>query len=405
MRIFEDPVHQQFAEWALGFAPFGGSDVGELDAIAAAVAPGNDDSFHDAYSSFAKRRIAEGEAALAKGHHASARACFLRAAQYLSNATHPLFGTPVDPRVVAGYRLMMATFERALALSEAPVVKLDLPYEGTTLPGYFLRARGHEHAPRPTIIAGGGWDSCMVDNYFGIGVAALERGYHVILHDGPGQGGALIERGLTLRHDWEQVVTPVVDVAMALDGVDASRIVYQPWSLGGYMAPRVAAFEHRLAAVVCDPGQMDIGRKMNAALGKLGLSPEAIARLPRMTPNDEQRLMGVIEGSRTLRWQIAGRAFWANGARDLPSLAAELMKWSLDPATVAQVRCPALVTAADGDRASTDSRELYDALRCPKTFVQFTEADGAAQHCAILNRTFAERVILDWLDATLGMQA
>ena len=79
-----------------------------------------------------------------------------------------------------------------------------------------------------------------------------------------------------------------------------------------------------------------------------------------------------------------------------------MMKWKLDAATVAQIRCPTLVTAADGDRASTNARELFDALKVPKSFVRFTAADGADQHCAQLNRSFANRVMLDWLDETLG---
>ena len=56
---------------------------------------------------------------------------------------------------------------------------------------------------RPTILVGGGWDSTMVENHLGMGVAALRRGYHVMLLDGPGQGRLLIDEGLPLRHDWE----------------------------------------------------------------------------------------------------------------------------------------------------------------------------------------------------------
>jgi hypothetical protein len=48
-------------------------------------------------------------------------------------------------------------------------------------------------------------------------------------------------------------VGPLVDAALRIDVVDPKGIVFEPWSLGGYMAPRAAAFEHRLAAVVCDP--------------------------------------------------------------------------------------------------------------------------------------------------------
>ena len=63
------------------------------------------------------------------------------------------------------------------------------------------------------------------------------------------------------------MITPVVDAALAIDLVDPDRIVYQPWSLGGYLAPRAAAFEHRLAAIVADPGQIDVGIKFNGGSG------------------------------------------------------------------------------------------------------------------------------------------
>lgn len=405
MAFFQDPLHEQFAEWAIGFAPYGGADYGEVQAMAAQVKPADDDSFFDVLHAFARRRIDEGDAALAKGHVATARECWLRGAALLGLAYHPLYGTPVDPRLLAASRLQMTLFDKAVALGPHPAQKVRVPYGDTTLPAYLLRAEGYESDVRPTILVGGGWDSTLVDNYFGIGAAALRRGYHVLLHDGPGQGRLLFEEGLTLRHDWEMVVTPVVDAALALDGVDPSRIAYQPWSLGGYMAPRVAAFEPRIAALVCDPGQIDVGSKMLPVMKMMGLDDAAIARLPLLSPGDEAKLLAIMNGNRMLRWQVIKRGFWTNGATDLSSFLAEMMKWRLDAGTVARIRCPTLVTAADGDRASTNARELYDALTCPKRFVQFTAADGADQHCEMLNRSLANRVILDWLDEVFSLPA
>ena len=127
-------------------------------------------------------------------------------------------------------------------------------------------------------------------------MASLRRGYHVLLHDGPGQGRLLVDEGLPLRHDWEHVVTPVVDAALAIDVVDPKGIVYEPWSLGGYMAPRVAAFEHRLAAIIADPGQLDVGGKLTVGLSMMGLSADAIAKLPAIDPADEKKVMSVIDG-------------------------------------------------------------------------------------------------------------
>jgi pimeloyl-ACP methyl ester carboxylesterase len=60
------------------------------------------------------------------------------------------------------------------------------------------------------------------------------------------------------RPDWEAVVTPVVDFAAGRAEVDPDRMVIIGRSFGGYLAPRAAAFEHRLAALIADPGQFDL---------------------------------------------------------------------------------------------------------------------------------------------------
>jgi alpha-beta hydrolase superfamily lysophospholipase len=400
--FFSDPLHEEFASWVLGFAPYGGGDVGEVQALAAQVDPGDDGSFHDAFVRFAGRRIEEGDAAAALGHRVTAYDCYLRAASLLGVAYHPLYGTPVDARLVDTFHVQMDAFERALTLLDPPGEKVHVAYENTTLPAYFLRAPGHEHEVRPVILVGGGWDSTVVENHLGIGVAALRRGYHVLLHDGPGQGRLLVDDGLPLRHDWEQVVAPVVDAALAIEVVDPRRIVYQPWSLGGYFAPRTAAYEHRLAAVVADPGQLDVGVKFAGAMKMFGLGDDAIARLPALEPADEQQVMTAINGNRSMRWKIVQRGFWTNDAADLSSWLAEMSKWKLEPDEVAAIGCPTLVTSAQSDMASSNAKDLYDALQCPKTLVEFSDADGAGMHCEMLNRSMANRTTLDWLDATLA---
>ena len=278
MAIFTDPLHDEFTEMMLGMAPYGGADLGEVVAMAKQVKDGDDGSFFEVCAATAKARIAEGDAAAEADHLQTAYDCYLRAALFLGIGYHPIYGTPVDPRLVDAFHLQMETFEKALRLGVVRAETVDVPYEGTRIPAWFVRGVGHEDERRPCILVGGGWDSTMVENFLGIGVAALRRGYHVLLHDGPGQGKLLIDEGLTLRHDWEAVVTPVVDAAVGIDVVDPDRIVYEPWSLGGYMAPRVAAYEHRLAAIVADPGQIDIGGKITGPMAAMGLSADAIAR-------------------------------------------------------------------------------------------------------------------------------
>jgi alpha-beta hydrolase superfamily lysophospholipase len=403
--MFSDAVHDEFSSWVLGLAPYGGGDVGEVELLASKVTPGDDGSFFDVFSGYAKRRIEEGESAAAKGHRVTARDCYLRAACLLGAGYHPLYGKPVDQRLVDAFHLQMDTFDKAMALADPPAEKVVVPYEDTTLPAYFLRAPGYEDAVRPVVLVGGGWDSTVVENYLGIGAAASQRGYHVLLHDGPGQGRLLVDEGRPLRHDWEHVVTPVIDAALAIDVVDRERIVYEPWSLGGYMAPRVAAFEHRLAAIVADPGQLDVGVKVTAAFAMMGLSKDAVANLPQLDPDDEAMIMKVIDGDRGLQWKIVKRGFWTNGASDLSSFLAEMTKWKLDAEMVAEISAATLVTAAQSDPVSSNARDLYDALSCPKYFIEFRDVDGAGMHCEMVNRSMANRQILDWLDDTLASRS
>ena len=402
MPMFADPVHDEFSTWILGFAPYGGGDVGEVAQLATQVAPGDDDSFLEAFSGFADRLVDEASAAAAAGHRHTARSCELRAAAYYGVAYHVLFGAPVDPRLLDAFHRQSDAFARHMALLDVPGEQLSIPYEGTHLPAWFVRNPRRPHDRLPTILVGGGWDSTMVENHLGMGVAALERDYHVLLHDGPGQGKLLFEEGLPLRHDWEAVVTPVVDAALAIDVVDPAGIVYQPWSLGGFMAPRVAAHEHRLAAVIADPGQMDMGAKLAGPFRLLGLSEEAAARLPELDDEFAAGATEFIAADRTLHWSIIQRGFWANGAADLQAFVKEMWRWKLEPEELAAITCPMLVLSADNDRASGDTQQLFDALPEPKRHLHFTTAEGAGMHCEMLNRSAANRRILDWLDDTLA---
>ena len=115
MPLFADEVHEEFSMWLLGFAPYGGADYGEVQALAAQVQAGDDGSFFDGCHALAVRRIDEGDRAVAAGKIATARDCYLRGAAMLGIGYHPLYGTPVDPRLRDAFRLQMATFDKAIS--------------------------------------------------------------------------------------------------------------------------------------------------------------------------------------------------------------------------------------------------------------------------------------------------
>src|SRR5262249_24609601 len=85
-------------------------------------------------------------------------------------------------------------------------------------------------------------------------------GYNALIFEGPGQGEMLFLRKIPFRPGWEKVISPIVSWLRKRSDVDEDRIALTGWSLGGGLVIRAAAFEHRLAAVVADPGFVDIWR-------------------------------------------------------------------------------------------------------------------------------------------------
>ena len=395
--LLEDPLLDGFMSWALGYAPYGGGDVGEIVAIARAIGAGDDTVYHDAWIEAADRLAAEGDACARRGRSESAREAYLRATSFYSFSYRPLYGEPVDPRLPAAFAKQMAAFDKAIGLSEVPIERVRIPFEGTTLPGCLMRAAGREGERRPLLIVTNGYDASLTDMVFAIGVAAVRRRYHCLIFDGPGQGAVLIEQKIRLRPDWENVVGPVVDFALTQPGIDPDRIALTGWSLGGFLAPRAASGEHRLAACIADPGNWGIGPGLRGFARGFGLSPAEIDALPDLDEATLLRMSHAIAADRRMRWSVMGRGFWVHGVASLGDYLRVGEAFTLEGRTD-MIRCPTLITAADHDPLATGAQALYDALTCEKAILRFTAAEGAGDHCEIMNRSALNRRVFDWLD-------
>jgi len=393
--LFEDDFHDEFGTWALAYIPYGGADVGEIAAVARAVGKGDDSAFYDAFVAAGDRMVAEAEEALDKGHPTSARELFLRASVFYAASFHPIYGRPVDPRLLAAFRKQIAAFDRGLALGDPPVKPMRIPFEGASMAAYLIPAVGHEREVRPLMILTNGYDGTITDMYFASAVAASRRGYHVLMFDGPGQGEMLYVQGVPIRADWETVISKVVDFALTLQNVDASKIALSGWSLGGYLAPRGASGEPRLAALIADPGQWGPADGMRAFLAKAmpGVEP---------TPSAFEQLQGRIEKNRRQRWQFIQRGFWVHAVDSLEGYVRALEPFTME-GRAELIRCPTLLTFAENDVLASTAEAFFGKLQCPKKLIRFTAAEGAGDHCEMQNRSLFNRRMLDWLDETLRM--
>jgi pimeloyl-ACP methyl ester carboxylesterase len=395
-KLMKDELFEAQLLRAIGYAPYEGADAGECLAAAGRVSRTSLTSWHDAWSALAARLAGEAAASAAAGRVASARSGFFRAANYFRTAGLFAMGTPVDPRLVEAHRREVESFRRGAALLAVPPELVQIPYEGSSLPGYFFRAAADDD-PRPTVILTNGYDGTAEELYFTNGAAALERGYNVLAFDGPGQGSMIIDHGVPLRPDWENVISPVVDYLTARPDVDRERIAIIGLSLGGYLAPRAATAEHRLAACVSDCGPYDV---FDAAARRL---PGFLARqLPDGSPallRLLDRLLRMVMNKPTAGWAMR-RNLMVHGLTDPLDYFRIAPQYSLK-GIEGRIKCPTFVCSAEGDDLSTDARKFYDALTCPKRYHQFTAAEGAGQHCESGARTLFHQHAFDWLDHVL----
>ncbi len=404
-QLFIDEMHDEFGTWMLGYTPYGGGDHGDVAAVAAAVGDGDDGAFYDAWVTAGDRAVAEAEAAASAGHRLSAEDLYLRASAFYASAYHPLYGAPVDPRLLHAYRAQMQAFDRGMALRDVPVprdevILTDPDHGPVRMPVYLIPAPGHETAVRPLLILVNGYDATITDVFFASAIAALRRGYHCLLFDGPGQGGVLYEQGVPLRPDWEVVVSALIDHALCSPIVDPDRIAVSGWSLGGYLAPRAASGDPRIAACIADPGQWDLGENMRDFVHRFGATPEEAADPRLISDALLERITAAVRANPKLTWAILQRGFWANGVSDMRGFLEKTAQFTLRDRIV-DIRCPVLLARAENDPLAAGVERFAAALSAPATIVDFSAAEGAGEHCEMMNRSLLNRRVLDWLDDIL----
>ncbi len=279
----------------------------------------------------------------------------------------------------------MAAFRAALPLLSHPARVLSSPW-----PGYLFTPAGPA-VPRPTILHIGGYDATAEELYASAG-PALERGYAFAAVDGPGQGSALYDQRVPMRPDWEHVVPGMVESLLTEPEVDVAKIVLVGRSFGGFLAPRGAAGEPRLAAMIADPGQYDLATAATARLGDLA------GRVNDPAADDQFNALLTVPALKAL---LAPRMV-THGASSVRAYLADMLRYT-NAAVIAQVTCPSYVTDNETDAVSSgQGRQLFDHLACPKEFRLFTQAEGAAGHCEGMAPIVFWTAAFDWLDHTIS---
>ena len=102
--------------------------------------------------------------------------------------------------------IVKVRYVEPLFFMEPPVESIEIPFEGTVLPGYFRKA-ATTNAPAKTLLLLGGAETFAEELFFYIGPQALARGYNLLTVDLPGQGLLPLE-GLFFRPDMGPTALP-----------------------------------------------------------------------------------------------------------------------------------------------------------------------------------------------------
>ena len=391
--VFDNEFYDGQLSRTLTAAYAGMADMGEAFATAREIAEPDPDRWYDGW--FA-RAESVGRAAEAAADRATRRSAHLRASEYFRQSYFFLRHDLDDPRLQGAYRRHVDAFGQAAALLDVHVEELRFPYvptarsgagavaEPITLKAFFFAPDGSGR-PRPTVLSPCGYDSTAEEGYAYV-TGALERGYNAICFEGPGQGEALNIHRLYFRPDWEAIVTPVVDRLLARPDVRGDALVLLGRSFAGYLAPRAAAFDQRLAALICDPAQPDMAAHLPGGL--IGRMAGTVTSLQMRVSTDKHEMFGS---------RLA-----AHGLDTTEQYFSELHRYTmLDVAD--RITCPTLAVECEGDFVGGGGPALVAAVTsAPARLVQLTAAQGAGGHCAGLGQKVWESVVYGWLDDVLS---
>jgi pimeloyl-ACP methyl ester carboxylesterase len=389
--IFKDPQYSFQTLRALSCAVSGGADVGEVLQTAYRIKEGDDESWYREWLKTAELREKAGDDFLARGRKISARQEFFKASNYYRTAEFFLHTNPEDPRIVSVWKKSRDSFLKAAQLAEQPIIPVEIPFEGTTLPGYLCLV-DRTGAKRPLLIAHSGFDGTVEEVYLGTAFFAVKRGYNVLLFEGPGQGRVIRVQKIPFRPNWETVVTPVVDYALGRREVDPKKIALMGISFGGYLAPRAAAFEKRIKGCIANGGVYDFH-----ATARLTPADEKDLDSPKGPEEFDRFIYEKMKTDPSFRWVMANGLFTFRAKS--PSDWLKMTRPYTMKDVAGKITCPMLIVDSEGDKDMPgQAKKLYEALRSPKDFILFTKEEGAEEHCQMGAVLISNARILDWLD-------
>ncbi|MDH6182571.1 hypothetical protein M2152_002753 [Microbacteriaceae bacterium SG_E_30_P1] len=374
----------------IGSAVERAADIGEVLAATYGIAKGDHDAWFAAWDALAARTAATAASSAEAGHTVSAAEAYLRASNYYGVAVNAVSSLKESTELVPTFEKQKAAWEGFIDQSPA-AERVEIPYEGSSLPGYFFSGGGG-----PTLVAVNGSDGSLASVWSMVGGPALRRGFNVLLFDGPGQQSQLFEHNVPFRFDWEAVLTPVVDYLLTRDDVEEGTLAVYGISQAGYWVTRAIAFEHRFAAAVVDPGVVDVSTSWT---GHLPQSLLHVLDEGDTEKFDRDMAFGMKISAETGRtWEFRARPYGTEGYADTIT---EVRKYNATE-VASQITTPLLILSPEDEQFwPGQAEQLAELTPGVSTLLRFTAAEGGAGHCEPLARGLVAQRVFDWLAGQL----
>ena len=341
----------------------------------------------DFVATYAKQRLENNDVVAAKK-------AFMRASNYYRMACFYTAHTEISHRDL--WKKSRDMFHTFVSLSNNPIEIINIEFEGSLLPGYFIPCKQKN---RPTLIAIGGFDSTAEEVYFWIGQAASEYGWNCLIFEGPGQWGALMENeGLIFQPDYEKPVGAAVDYLMTRTDVDKEKIAIIGYSMGGYLCVR-GALDPRIKACIPNTIVVDCGASAKAGMKSMVKYPalmdktfELLAKINTPARWSFQHSKWVLGVDSVSKWVEAYEKFTLLGYEDLLRNKPILFMFGEDDIKDA---------AAPSKEIVSGILDYIHSLDCPRYIRLFTRQEGGSSHCQMGGLVYAQTVVFSWLNHVL----
>lgn len=425
LKLFASESFNDEALFALGAASSFTAEVGEVLRIAQRInaKTGNPvspdtaafDAYVDEFGAYGDRLAKD--AGRSRSHVVTSRNRSYRASMYAAQQLFFVLGTSHGSREQAVFETCQRRWLRAVDTLTPSVVHTQVSSPFGPIPVHFFPAPGSGR--RPTLIISEGSDGQNVETMqFGV-TAGLERGYNVVLFEGPGQMTPLFVRRVPFTPDWDKVVAPVLAWAMARPEV--GKVALVGISFGGMLCARAAAKVTGLDAVVLEPAaydmaklwgdqeSMELVRRMSKAPAKdreearQGLNQgfqQAWAQMPRVDQFTIYKRGSIFDR------KVQAEARAGKPLSDYYTLIERLLEFDF-AADYRRITIPSMLLQNEGDEffadQPTEAFAMLDKVPASrKVLVHLTAAKGASLHDQPVGPQVAQEVVFDWLDDQLS---